>query len=81
MEVEELSSAPIAIAKHYAKKLRSLYSTIDRYLRVSGVYAYRQVAFLRIIPGGVEDRINGSGAKGTLEGGKLVILGIACARL
>ena len=55
----------------------SLYSTIDRYLRVSGVYAYRQVVFLLITAGG----LNGSGGKGTQEGGKLVIPEIECARL
>ena len=58
----------------------SLYSIMHKYLRVSGVYAYRQVAFLRMIAG-VEDRINGGGAKSTLEGGKLVILAIKSARL
>ena len=81
MEVKKLNSSPIAVAKHYEKKPMSLYSTIDRYLRVSGVYANRQVAFLRIIVGGVEDRMNGGGAKGTREGGKLVIPAIECARL
>ena len=55
----------------------SLYSTIDRYLRVAGVYAYRQAVFLRITAGG----LNGSGGKGTQEGGKLVIPAIECARL
>ena len=58
----------------------SLYSTIDRYLRVSGIYAYRQVAFLRIVSG-VEDHINGSAGKGTQKGGKPVTLAIERARL
>ena len=43
--------------------------------------AYREVAFLRITAGGIEDHINGSGAKGTREGWKLVILAIECTRL
>ena len=80
MEVKKLNSARIAIAKQYEKKLLSLYSTIDKYLRVLGVYAYGKMAFLQITARGVEDHIDGSGGKGTLEGGKLVILAIECAR-
>ena len=36
MEVKKLNSSPIAVAKHYEKKLVSLYSTIDQYLRGLG---------------------------------------------
>ena len=81
MEVKKLNSSPIAVAKHYEKKLVSLYSTIDKYLRASGVYAYRQVAFLQITAGGVKDQINGSGEKDTREGAKLVTPAIECAGL
>ena len=59
MDVKKLNSSPIAIAKHYEKKLVSLYSIIDKCLRVSGVYAYRQVAFLRIIAGGLKITLMG----------------------
>ena len=48
-------------------------------MRVSGVYDYRQVAFLRNTPGGLKIRL--VGANGTREGGKLVILAMKCARL
>jgi len=60
MEVKKnLNNSPIAVAKHYEQKHVSLYSTIDRYLRVLGVYAYRQVAFLRITVGGLKMTLMG----------------------